>query len=309
MQGMSNPWSGSGFIEIDVDQVVQALLVATLSLTAIMLLAGIIEALTVGGRERPKYVRIAIDSAICTIVVASVTLSMHPLERIPQWFFESLLFLSVSILVELIPIIVVDDVREAFIREIPMLSDFIEALEEPAIITGGSGGRHSSLRSMDLGLRDWPASNVEIAQPVERDRAGICDAGAEAQTVAVSQETVTDPEYERYREWILKCGLPEWSRLSYEEFSEIRDVVDEVLDRRAFGMARSKLGIRELSLLAKIDSRENVNRLKRKYRIAFEKLRRFKLVSNRGRLMPRGVRLVKALKRRKLMDTLKLHPA
>ena len=96
--------------------------------------------------------------------------------------------------------------------------------------------------------------------------------------------------------------------LEYREFAKVRKVVNQVLGDGLFGMSGSKLDVAALCLLAKIDAREDVEKLKRSYRRAFRKLRRFKLVSDRGRLMPRGVRLVKALKREGLIEKLRKHP-
>jgi hypothetical protein len=110
-----------------------------------------------------------------------------------------------------------------------------------------------------------------------------------------------------YCRWILRKGLF-LRELEYREFVKLKEVVNQVLRGDVFGMASSKLGFEPLCLLARIDTMEDVEKLKRSYRRPFQKLRKFKLVSDRGRLMPRGVRLVKALKREGLIEKLREHP-
>jgi len=86
------------------------------------------------------------------------------------------------------------------------------------------------------------------------------------------------------------------------------EALNQVLGAGSFGMSDSKLDIKALHLLAKIDARQSIAGISESSKLALEKLRKFKLVSSRGRLMPKGVKLVRMLKRRGLMEKLREPP-
>ena len=318
---VDSPWDGSAAIKITVDQVLQSILAGALLFTAVALLIGIIEALRHKWWKRPRYVRLGVYSTICTIVLATVLLSIYPLGNVSPSYLSMLLYVLVILLAELIPIIMFDGVRNAFIGETPLLSDILKHLEKRPVTEKGvmrfggsaSPGLGTTWRNQGVYEAGYsnaspiPVSSAEIRQePIgSPTRRGGGEAGLRSSDVR--QRVMIDPDYERYRRWTLDNGLFLWE-LDYRKFAKIREVVNQVLEGSLFGMSGSRLDIAALCLLARIDAKEDVEKLRRSNRKAYEKLRRFKLVSDRGRLMPRGVRLVKALKKEGLIEKLREHP-
>ena len=291
----------------------------------IALLAGIVEALKPKWWRRPRYVRLGVYSAISTILLAAALLSAYPLRNVSQLFLSTLSYVSIVLLAELIPIVAIDGVRETFISETPLLSDILKPLEKK------SEARSSRVRlsktassGLELAERTPEARNtheckrIEEASPpscMELQPSHVASVGsseheerqAKPENFNARRRVVADPDYEKYCEWALRKGLFLWE-LEYGEFAKLRKVVNQVLGEGSFGMRGSKIGFESLCLLAKIDAREDVEKLRRKYPSSFRRLRKFKLVSDRGRLMPRGVRLVKALKKEGLIERLREQP-
>jgi len=330
MSSVDNPWNvegswgGSMSIEVTVDQVLQSILAGALIFTAVALLAGIVEALRAKWWRRSRYMRLGVYSAICTILLAAALLSAYPLKNVSQLFLSTLSYVSIILLAELIPIVAIDRVRGAFICETPLLSDILKPLERKSEAKI-SGIRPSETASSDLGFAERdpstcdahevkrPEEEVPLTSHIEVQLSRIAEPSehggrqTKPQSVNACWKTIVDPDYEMYCRWILRKGLF-LRELEYREFVKLKEVVNQVLRGDVFGMASSKLGFEPLCLLARIDTMEDVEKLKRSYRRAFQKLRKFKLVSDRGRLMPRGVRLVKALKREGLIEKLREHP-
>jgi len=318
---VNSPWNGSAAIGITADQVLQSVLAGALLFTAVAVLVGIIETLRSRWWRKPKYVRLGVYSAICTILLAMILLSVYPLRNVSQSFLSMLLYVSIILLAELIPIIASDNVRNAFISETPLLSNIIKPIErrsatwinsirlsEPdnssLTATERNPGTHETSRSDEYAI---PASSMEIRREPITSQTKHEGGESGLQATNVRRKAIVDPDYERYHRWSLENGLFLW-KLDYREFAKIREVVNRVLGDGLFGMSGSRLDVAALCLLAKIDAREDIEKLMKSNRRAFEKLRKFKLVSDRGRLMPRGVRLVKALKREGLIEKLREHP-
>ena len=333
MQGVDSPWNvespwdGSMSIEVTVDQVLQSILAGSLIFTAIALLVGIVEALRPKWWRRPRYVRLGVYSAISTILLAAALLSAYPLRNVSQPFLSTLSYVSIVLLAELIPIVAIDGVRETFISETPLLSDILKPLEKKSEARVSRVRLSEPVRSgLELAERTPEAREAHESERIEEASSPSCTEPkpshvasasigssehegrqARPENVNARRRVVVDPDYEKYCEWALRKGLFLWE-LEYGEFAKLRKIVNQVLGEGSFGMRGSKIGLESLCLLAKIDAREDVEKLRRKYPSSFRRLRKFKLVSDRGRLMPRGVRLVKALKKEGLIERLREQP-
>lgn len=313
MSDVSNPWGGPSIAEMSPEQLVELFIIIALKITAIVLFFGILDALISKEWRKSEVTRFVVHYTIYTVIVVIVVLLSYPIKSPSKSFLEALgYFLLPTLVLELAVLITVDKVRRAFVGEVPLLPDLLNYLQRKLI--RGSTGRMNDLNNFgDIELDFKPlettsqistdSSIPSIQQIVETTTSYVMHIGNHVGS-QVNLTAQLDPEYTRYREWIFRNGLT-FSELSYGEFLEVKEVVNQVLGRHAFGMSSYNLDIAALSLLAKIDARENIGRLREIYDESFEKLKKFKLISERGRLMPRGVRLIKALKRRGLIEKLR----
>jgi len=118
-------------------------------------------------------------------------------------------------------------------------------------------------------------------------------------TVVVDGQVIKDRDYIDYLKWCRENYR--WHRrLTYDEFLKIKEAVSEKLSIR-FLVGDSGIGIPELSILARISLREGL-RNSTMWAEAIRKLNKLGLVSRNCKLMPRGVRVVKALKEVGLLE-------
>lgn len=106
--------------------------------------------------------------------------------------------------------------------------------------------------------------------------------------------------YREYLRWRERRLFP-FSKLNYGEFSEIRRLAEETVGAGAFGRW-GRRNIETLSVLANISLRNRLD--EEEWREEFERLRRLGLISKNNKLMPKGVRLVKTLKKAGLLEKL-----
>ncbi|MCL7396791.1 MAG: hypothetical protein LZ167_05210, partial [Thaumarchaeota archaeon] len=117
--------------------------------------------------------------------------------------------------------------------------------------------------------------------------------------VVIDGQVIKDRDYIDYLKWCRENYR--WHRrLTYDEFLKIKEAVSEKLSIRFLG-GDSGIGIPELSILARISLREDL-RNSTMWAEAIRKLNKLGLVSRNCKLMPRGVRIVKALKEVKLLE-------
>jgi len=136
VEEITNPWDGGEVTWPTADQVIQVLLVLSASIMVIALFIGIVEAVRFRRWKRPKYVKLGIYSTLFTIVLGFIILLAYPLKSISKEFLSASAYLSAIFLAELIPIMVLDDVRETFLRELPILPQILGVLEKGRACAG-----------------------------------------------------------------------------------------------------------------------------------------------------------------------------
>ncbi|MEM3398036.1 MAG: hypothetical protein QW724_04820 [Nitrososphaerota archaeon] len=294
-------------IEIDIDMIVQVAILVEAALSVVLMWMGIFEAWRMPRNSGTGYLKKSVYSVIVTILLFATFSLLGLPTKINPYFIDSLIYIGLAFLLAIMVILLSEKVRDAFLGKVPLTytsksgtpmpvyRDFLGSNSSISLPAGPA-----NLKRVE-GLSTAPRIALELTAPsktVPVDRIQLRE-------VVVKKEVPADLDYEMYENWIksLYFSIP---KISYEEFSRIRKVVNSVMKEEVFGMRKDKLDVKSLSLLAKIDHREDVEEIKKfsggEY---FRKLRKFELVSENGRLMARGVRLVKELKKEGLIEKLR----
>ena len=117
-------------------------------------------------------------------------------------------------------------------------------------------------------------------------------------TVRVDGQTIMDKGYMKYLRWCEE-NYRRHDKLTYTEFLKTREAASKILPRILDG--DYEIGVPELSILARISLREDL-RNNARWAEAIKKLNKSGLVSRNHKLMPRGVKIVKALKEAGLLE-------
>lgn len=290
MQGPGNLFEP---VRMDWDLFIGWALFTLAALDLMLLWIGIAEARKPGGMNGLRHVKLSVHASLFVTLALIAAMILWQPARIDPTLFEATIYLATAFMMTLLPIAASDRIREVFIRETPLLNMLAK---KPY-----AGHRaHVRLERLQAITTAIPVSNsLNYSASDHRAQETGSDAVLASQMVAV--EETLDPEYERYLEQLSRSPRFYYRllhRLSYEEFLKVRQAAEKVMGMRMFGMRKDKLDIFSLSVLAKIDAGGDASQLK--YYLdgeCFRKLREFGLVSKRGRLMPRGVKLVRELKR------------
>ncbi len=288
-------------VRMDWDLLIGWALFMLATLDLMLLWIGIAEARKPRGREELRHVKLSVQASLFTISALIAAMILWQPTRIDPMLFEATIYLTIAFMATLLPIAASDRIREAFIRETPLLNTLVK---KPY-----AGHRaYVRLERLQAVATAIPVSNG-LNYSASDHRVQETSSGAVLASQMVEAEETVDPDYERYLEQLSRSTRFYYRlfyRLSYEEFLKVRQAAEKVMGMGVFGMTGDKLDIFSLSVLARLDAGGSVSRW-RNYRDGecFRKLREFRLVSERGRLMPRGVKLARELKRAGVMERLR----
>ena len=311
MRDVDSPWNGSGIAWPDADQVVQALLLAMMIAVAGMLLVGIVEALRARKWRSPRRVGLVARLTLLVILASGIILAIHPLRSISPVFIGTATYLSLILMLEFIVILASDRVRAAFLNEVLIMSKILKLFEgRPAANHTawsnpmGVVHAHARLETSSPKPESSPVASpsAQAIRATEIHATNSIRSNPRPSTAATRNPAAISLSQGRCFRRSSGGGSASYG-LGYREICELRRTIGQVLGSGVLGTLGSELDIKSLCLLVKIDAREDLGRLRMSRE--FEKLRRLKLVSDRGRLMPRGVRLMKTLKRKGLIEKLR----
>ncbi|MEM4539763.1 MAG: hypothetical protein QXF02_06330, partial [Candidatus Korarchaeota archaeon] len=275
-------------------------------LNVVLMWIGIVEVWRMHRSGEAGYPRKSIYSMIITILLFTASSFLGLPTKIHPYFINSSIFIGLAFLLAIMVILLDEKVQNAFLKEIPLLHIF-KSRTSMSVYRDSVGSSSSTNLSASSAYMEIVEHQSTSPRRVSESTYLLKTAPVERIQLqeAVVKKAPADLDYEMYENWINSLSFPR-SKISYEEFSKIRRIVNSVMKKEVFGMRRDKLDVKSLSLLAKIDRREDVEKIKKfadgEY---FKKLRRFELVSENGRLMAKGVRLVKELKKEGLIEKLR----
>jgi len=296
----------SSLFSIDIDMIVQVAILAMSLLNVVLMWIGIVEVWRMPRNGEAGYPRKSIYSIIITILLFTASSFLGLPTKIHPYFINSSIFIGLAFLLAIMVILLDEKVQKAFLKEIPLLHIF-KSRTSMSVYRDSVGSSSSTNLSASSAYMEIVEHQSTSPRRVSESTYLLKTAPVERIQLqeAVVKKAPADLDYEMYENWINSLSFPR-SKISYEEFSKIRRIVNSVMKKEVFGMRKDKLDVKSLSLLAKIDHREDVEKIKKfadgEY---FKKLRRFELVSENGRLMAKGVRLVKELKKEGLIEKLR----
>ena len=296
----------SSLFRTDIDMMIQVAILAMSLLNIVLMWIGIAEVWRMPRNGEAGYPRKSIYSIIITILLFTASSFLGLPRKIHPYFINSSIFIGLAFLLAIMVILLDEKVQKAFLKEIPLLHIF-KSRTSMSVYRDSVGSSSSTNLSASSAYMEIVEHQSTSPRRVSESTYLLKTAPVERIQLqeAVVKKAPADLDYEMYENWINSLSFPR-SKISYEEFSKIRRIVNSVMKKEVFGMRKDKLDVKSLSLLAKIDNREDVEKIKKfadgEY---FKKLRRFELVSENGRLMAKGVRLVKELKKEGLIEKLR----
>lgn len=298
-------------IELDINIITQGALLTMYAISILLMWIAIIEVKKKCEIEEAKYPKRSIYSISTTLALFTVLSMLGLPSKISPFFTEISIYLSLALTLALIIVIISDKTRNAFTDALPIPSILrskdnnttyrpVEKTASPI-----SPPTYSTVNTNATGSRSQTVSTNRKIETISIPMKIIEETNPQLKENNVRREPHIDPDYLHYQRWLENRLLPP-SKISYEEFHKIRNIVDATMGEKVFGMTQGKLDILSLSLLARIDSREDIEEIKKFHNgKCFENLRKFKLVSEHGRLMAKGVKLIKALKKEGLIKKLR----
>jgi len=233
---------------------------------------------------------------IITLALLIILGSFDALAWISPSILEVTMYAAVSYMSAIIPIFMSDRLRVSLLEPISMLF---------------KGWRQGSeiLNARTLWDEDLWAPNHHVAVRIRRNSNAIEHTASTRITKIVtpvrmerSDPSMLDKDYQEYLAW--KKGFLGFSgrTLSYEKFCRVRDLVRSEVDVKSIGSSNG-LTVRALAVFARIALKNRVDNPER-WEDEIRELNRRGLISKKLRLMPKGVRLLKALKREGLLKDL-----
>ena len=233
---------------------------------------------------------------IITLALSMVLGSFDDLARISPSILEVTMYAAVSYMSAIIPIFMSDRLR-------------VSLLEPISILLKGWGQSSENLNVRTLWSEDPWIPNSHVAVRIRRGSNTIKRTTSTYVTKTVTQvrmekpdPSMLDKDYQEYLAWRREFLGFSSETLSYGEFCRVRDLVRSEVGVRSIG-SRSGLTMRALAVFARIALKNQVDNPER-WRDEIRELKRLGLISKKLRLMPKGVRLSKALKREGLLRDL-----
>ena len=233
---------------------------------------------------------------IITLALSMVLGSFDTLAQISPSILEVIMYAAVSYMSAIILIFMSDRLR-------------VSLLEPISILLKGWGQGPEALNVGTLWSEDPWIPNSHVAVRIKRGPNTIKRTRSTYVTKTVTQvrmekpdPSMLDKDYQEYLAW--RRGFLGFSsgNLSYGEFCRVRDLVRSEVGVGSIG-SRSGLTMRALAVFARIALKNQVDNPER-WRDEIRELNRLGLISKKLRLMPKGVRLSKALKREGLLRDL-----
>ena len=193
-----------------------------------------------------------------------------------------------------------EKVRDRSIVGLPGLSLQPKKIEKMDVKTYASNRHHYETSKSEYYSRPTGQRLNKYALPETVSSREVAQGRPSRQNVVmVDGQVISDRDYIRYSKWCEENYR--WHvRLTYSEFLKIRETVSKILSTRLLD-GDSEIGIPDLSILVRISLREDLKD-STAWAEAIKKLNRFGLVSRNCKLMPRGVKIVKALKEVGLLE-------
>jgi len=235
---------------------------------------------------------------LISFVVVILLSSVGIITSIKPIIGELSIYASTSILLAVIAGAISEKVRRRFIEGLPRLNIHPKKVEYIHVKTHASHRYYEDGRSKYY-LRRAEQGKQHTLSETMSSREASQERHPSQNTVIVDGQVIRDRDYIDYLKWCEENYR--WHRrLTYDEFLKIKEAVFEKLSIRFLG-GDSGIGIPELSILARISLREGL-RNSTMWAEAIRKLNKLGLVSRNCKLMPRGVRVVKALKEVGLLE-------
>ena len=199
----------------------------------------------------------------------------------------------------MIPGILSEKIRNRFIEELPKPSLQTKKNEKIKMKTYNPN-RHGYETSKNEHHSRPTGQRINQRAPVEAtsSKKTIREKPPRQNAVRVDGQTIMDKGYMKYLRWCEE-NYRRHDKLTYTEFLKIKEAASKILPRILDG--DYEIGIPELSILARISLREDL-RNNARWAEAVEKLNKSGLVSRNYKLMPRGVKIVKALKEAGILE-------
>jgi hypothetical protein len=280
-----------------------------LSLTDILMVAmvapniflpwiGVLKAAITRTDEYTVWPAISLYYILISFVMVILLSSVGIITSIKPIIGELLIYASTSILSAVIPGILSEKVRRRFIEGLPRLNIQPKKVENIHAKTHAFHRYYENSSIKYYGRLAEQGKQYTLSETMS-PREASQERRPSQNTVIVDGQVIRDRDYIDYLKWCEENYR--WHRrLTYDEFLKIKEAVSEKLSIR-FLVGDSGMGIPELSILARISLREDL-RDSTMWAEAIRKLNKLGLVSRNCKLMPRGVKVVKALKEVGLLE-------
>jgi hypothetical protein len=259
---------------------------------------GVVKAAITRTEEYTVWPAISLYYILISFVMVILLSSVGIITSIKPIIGELLIYASTSILMAVIAGAISEKVRRRFIEGLPRLSIQPKKVEDIHVKTHASHRYYEDSSIKYYGRRAEQGRQHTLSETMS-SREASQERHPSQNTVIVDGQVIRDRDYIDYFKWCRENYR--WHRrLTYDEFLKVKEAVSEKLSIR-FLVGDSGVGIPELSILARISLREDL-RNSTVWAEAIKKLNKLGLVSRNCKLMPRGVRVVKALKEVGLLE-------
>ncbi len=259
---------------------------------------GVIKAAITRPDDYTVWPAISLYYVLISLIGFSFVSSAGILTSIKPIIGELSIYAFTSTLLATIPGILSEKIRNRFIEELPRLSFQTKKTEKIHAKT------YNHYRYYETSKNEYHSrptgQKVNQHTPVEAasSKKAVQEKPPSQNIVRADGQTIIDRGYMKYLRWCEE-NYRRHDRLTYTEFLKIKEAASKILPRILDG--DYEIGIPELSILARISLREDL-RNNARWAEAVEKLNKPGLVSRNYKLMPRGVKIVKALKEAGLLE-------
>jgi hypothetical protein len=259
---------------------------------------GVLKAAITRTDEYTVWPAISLYYILISFVMVILLSSVGIITSIKPIIGELSIYASTSILMAVIAGAISEKVRRRFIEGLPRLSIQPKKIEDIHVKTHASHRYYEDSRSKYYSRRAEQSNQHTLLEKMPF-RQVIQEKPSSQDAVVINGRVIRDRDYIDYLKWCRENYR--WHRrLTYDEFLKTKEAVSEKLSIRFLG-GDSGIGILELSILARISLREDL-RNSTMWAEAIRKLNKLGLVSRNCKLMPRGVKVVKALKEVGLLE-------
>jgi hypothetical protein len=253
---------------------------------------GVLKAALTRTDEYTVWPAISLYYILISFVMVILLSSLGIITFIKPIIGELLIYASTSVLSAVIAGAISEKVRRRFIEGLPRLNIQPKKVENIHVKTYASHRYYENSSIKYYGRRAEQGKQHTLSETMS-SREASQERHTSQNAVIVDGQAIRDRGYIDYLKWCRENYR--WHRrLTYDEFLKIKEAVSEKSSIRFLG-GDSGIGIPELSILARISLREDL-RNSTVWAEAIRKLNKLGLVSRNCKLMPRGVKVVKALK-------------